>query len=195
MNFRFIILKKIPWVGRQQFVQYDQSFSILMPNKFGPSVQVENSISTQIWNQSLGILRITKLYVKSSTRDMRTEKLLDGWWSALYTTSNLHANQDNETRNAGYLSKSVESENEGNQWRALREVCRWPKSGRQRSLYRVKSSYDRTVTFLIRTHVSTSCKQATRAAKPPYSPTGPLLRCLQCEQSSQNWYLHVQRLD
>ena len=35
-----------------------------------------------------------------------------------------------------------------------------------RSLYIVKSRYDRTVTFLIRTHVSTNCKQATQAAKP-----------------------------
>ena len=30
-----------------------------------------------------------------------------------------------------------------------------------------KSRYGRSVTFLIRTHVSTNCKQAARAVKPP----------------------------
>ena len=55
----------------------------------------------------------------------------------------------------------------GNYRVGLREVYRWPNSGRRRSLYGEKSRYDRTVTTLIRTHVSTNCKQATRAAKPP----------------------------
>ena len=52
--------------------------------------------------------------------------------------------------------------------------------------------YDKTVTFRKRTFVST--ENANRAAEPPYSPAGPLLRCLQCKQSLQNWFLLIERV-
>ena len=53
-------------------------------------------------------------------------------------------------------------------------------------IYRAKARYDKIVTFRKRTHVST--EKADRAAEPPYSPAGPLLRYLQCKQSLQNWF-------
>ena len=44
-----------------------------------------------------------------------------------------------------------------------------------------ENKYDRTVTFLIRTHVST--KKPNSAVEPPYSPAAPLSRRIQCKQS------------
>ena len=70
------------------------------------------------------------------------------------------------------LTMQLENE-EGKQLRALRIVYRWSRSGRWQSIYAVHFRYDRTVTFLIRTHVST--EKAKRAAGPPYSPPRPLL--------------------
>ena len=51
----------------------------------------------------------------------------------------------------------------GNYRVGLRKVYRRPKSRRRRSLYRIKKWYNKTVTSLIRTHVSTKRKQAARA--------------------------------
>ena len=58
-----------------------------------------------------------------------------------------------------------------------------------RSFYRVKTRYDKTVTFTIRTNVST--EKADRAAQPPYRPDSG--HRLQCKQSLQNLYSHDQR--
>ena len=76
---------------------------------------------------------------------------------------------------------------------ALRISFRLPRSHRQQSLCKEKTRYDKTVTFLIRTHMST--EKENRAAEPPDSPAGPLLRYLQCKQSLQNRFLHVQKVD
>ena len=59
------------------------------------------------------------------------------------------------------------------EWGKIRLVHRWQKSGRGRSLNRVKTKYDRTVRLRMRIHAST--KKANRVAEPHYRPAGPLL--------------------